>query len=93
MEYIVAIVAISCASGLLKKWMDRNPSSEPDKKSFNRLARAFVEHKKKMTERVQHLEAIIADDEERDSDFSQIEAPQDNSNLSNDLKSKKTIQL
>ena len=92
MEYIVAIVAISCATGLIKKWMDREPGSEVDEESFNRLARAFMEHKKEMSERVENLEAIVAEsDAADDTDFEQIEAPSSNSQLTNDLREQDRI--
>jgi len=87
MEYIVAIVAISCATGLIKKWMDREPGSQVDEESFNRLAQAFMEHKKEMAERVENLEAIIAESDASDGDdFKEIEAPSSDNQLTNDLR-------
>ncbi|MDZ7680953.1 MAG: hypothetical protein U5J63_04370 [Fodinibius sp.] len=92
MEYIVAIVAISCATGLIKKWMDRNPSSEVDQESFNRLARAFMEYKKEMTERVENLEAIVTDEDlSSNTNFQQVESPSSNSQLTNDLNQKDRV--
>ena len=89
--FVVTIVAIACATGLLKSWINRDSGNGELEENFDRLARAFVEHKKEMTERVQHLEAIIAEDENQDNDFSQIEAPRNDSSLSNDLKSKDQV--
>lgn len=94
MEYIVAIIAISCATGLIKKWMDRDQTSDIDEESFNRLARAFVEYKKEMTERVENLEAIVADSDmskKNEKDFEQIEAPKSDNTLSNDLNKKDRV--
>jgi len=89
---VVAIVAIACATGLIKSWMKRSrSSSEVDAESFNRLAKAFMEHKKEMQRRVENLEAIVADEDEKD-DFSQIEAPDRDNTLSNDLKGKERVQ-
>ncbi len=89
--FVVTIVAIACATGLIKAWINRDSGNSEIGENFDRLARAFVEHKKEMTERVQHLETIIAEDEDRGNDFSQIEAPRNDSSLSNDLKSKDQV--
>jgi len=89
--FVVTIVAIACATGLLKAWINKDSGNGELEENFDRLARAFVEHKKEMTERVQHLEAIIAEDEDQDNDFSQIEAPRNDNSLSNDLKSKDQV--
>ncbi|MGD8427120.1 MAG: hypothetical protein PVH63_05780 [Balneolaceae bacterium] len=57
---------------------------------FDRLARAFIQHKKEMQKRVQNLEAIIAN-KENGKDFIQIEETDRNSKLSNDLKNKDKV--
>lgn len=88
---VIAVVAIACATGLIKSWMNHRYKNVVDSGRFNKLAEAFMEHKKDMTERVQHLEAIIAEEESGDSDFSQIEVPRDDSSLTNDLKSKDQV--
>ncbi|WP_441000855.1 hypothetical protein [Fodinibius sp. SL11] len=67
--------------GLIKTWINRNKSGVPEEE-FNRLARAFMEHKKDTQRRIQNLEAIISDDEDRKtSDHeeapTQIEAPKE----------------
>jgi hypothetical protein len=91
-EFIVAIVAISCATGLINTWLKRDSNNDKElEQNFDRLARAFVEYKKDMSRRVQNLEAIIADEEPQDRDFSQIEAPVKEGGLNNDLKSKKQV--
>lgn len=92
MEYIVAIVAITCATGLIKTWIDRKQSSEIDEETFNRLARAFMEHKKEMTKRIENLETIIAEsDTSTNVDFEEIEASNSGSKLANDLNQKDRV--
>lgn len=89
-EMIVFIVAIACTTGLIKTWINNRYKEVADQESFDRLARAFMQHKREMQERVQNLEAIIAD-EDNDTDFSQIEAPENEGNLTNDLRQKDTV--
>ncbi len=48
--------------GLIKSWINRNKGGVPEEE-FNRLARAFMEYKKSSQRRLEHLEAIIADEE------------------------------
>lgn len=50
--------------GLIRAWIDRNKSGYDDE-AFDRLAKAFIEHKKNTERRIQNLEAIIADSEEK----------------------------
>lgn len=89
---IVAIVSIACATGLIKAWINRSKnSSGVDAESFNRLAKAFMEHKKEMKQRVENLEAIIVEDDQED-DLTQIEIPDRESTLSNDLNTKNKVQ-
>lgn len=92
---LVAIVAIGCATGLIKSWMNRNRGiSEVDAESFNRLARAFMEHKKEMRKRVDHLEAIIADKEQEKPDsFFDTAEPESNERLTNDLQQNDRVKL
>lgn len=89
-EFIVAIVAIACATSLIKEWINRDKNSGVDEEGFDRLAKAFMQHKKEMQERVQNLEAIIAEDEE--NKYSQIETPDNESSLTNDLQEKNRVQ-
>lgn len=90
-EFIIAIVAIGCLTSLIKTWMDKNETEGLNEESFNKLAQAFIEHKKEMQERVQNLEAIIAEEEEENS-YSQIEASSSERSLTNDLQEKNRVQ-
>lgn len=45
---------------LIKAWINRNNTSITEQ-DFDRLAKAFMEHKKDTKRRIQNLEAIIAD--------------------------------
>lgn len=58
---------------------------------FARLARAFMQHKKDMQERVQNLEAIIAEEKKEKSNYSQIEASASDGSLANDLNQKDRV--
>lgn len=58
--------------------------------AFDRLAKAFIEHKKDMQQRVQNLEAIIVDEGEKDQ-YPQIEEPRSQGTLSNDLEQKNRV--
>lgn len=67
--------------GLIKAWINRNKGGVPEEE-FNRLARAFMEHKKDSQRRIQNLEAIIADDDSLENPQNveapnQIEAPKE----------------
>jgi hypothetical protein len=67
--------------GLIKTWINRNKSGVPEEE-FNRLARAFMEHKKDTQRRIQNLEAIITDEDSTESlqeedSSKQIEAPKE----------------
>lgn len=71
-EFIVAIVGIICGTalvgytlgkifGLIKAWINRNDRGY-DEDTFNRLAKAFTQHKKDTERRLQNLEAIVTDE-------------------------------
>lgn len=92
-EMVVALVAsiggivmigfiFAKITGLIKAWINRNNNSIPEEQ-FNRLAKAFMEHKKETQRRLKNLEAIAAnEDTARESDSTndsskQIEAPKD----------------
>ncbi|TYP93853.1 hypothetical protein LX73_1566 [Fodinibius salinus] len=64
--------------GIIKAWINRNNSSI-EEEQFNRLAKAFVEYKKDTTKRIEHLEAIIADEdtEQASANSPEIEAPKE----------------
>lgn len=51
--------------GLIKSWINRNKGGVPEEE-FNRLARAFMDYKKNSQRRLEHLEAIIADENPND---------------------------
>lgn len=72
--------------GLIKTWINRNNSSVQDE-DFDRLAKAFMEHKKHTERRLRHLEAIASgEDAERsksDPDTKEIEAPKENIEIEN----------
>lgn len=65
--------------GLIKLWINRKKGSVPEEE-FNRLANAFMEHKKETQRRLQNLEAIASEKEDSSSSDSadsnkKIEAP------------------
>lgn len=95
---IVAIVAIACATGLIKTWINKNAGGNRDiEQHFDRLAKAFMQHKKDMERRVENLEAIVVEEDEtpksnidKTTSTTQIEAPESNEgSLSNDLNKNK----
>ena len=76
---ILGMITIPMLISLAKKWIERNNSSIPEEQ-FNRLARAFMEHKKDTQRRIQNLEAIISEEDSSESikqeeSPNQIEAP------------------
>jgi 20S proteasome alpha/beta subunit len=88
---VIAVVAIGCGTGLIKTWMEKHYNeSSIDEESFEQLAKAFIQHKKEMQERVRNLEAIVTDEDENGS-FEQIEAPEREGILTNDLKEKDRV--
>lgn len=52
--------------GLTKAWINRNNTAITEE-DFDRLAQAFMEHRKRSERRIQHLEAIIAGQDEEAS--------------------------
>lgn len=66
---ILGMIAIPMLFNLAKKWIDRNSSSY-DEEAFNRLAKAFISHKKDSDRRLQNLEAIVTDEEPASSSVS-----------------------
>ncbi|MDZ7716620.1 MAG: hypothetical protein U5J95_10445 [Balneolaceae bacterium] len=98
--FVITIVAIGCATGIITSWLkNRRQAGGIDQEVFERLAKAFMRHKKDAERRIQNLEAIIADD--TDTSPTQIEEPKNtieiedekeqksksgNSNLSNMLR-------
>ena len=85
--FVVTLVAICCATGLIKAWINRNKQDNTvDEESFNRLARAFMQHKKEMQERLKKLETSNTNQVRSNSNFSQIEDSGKDGSLKNDLK-------
>lgn len=52
--------------GLTKAWINRNNTAITEE-DFDRLAQAFMEHRKRSERRIQHLEAIIAAQDDKGS--------------------------
>ncbi|WP_445664182.1 hypothetical protein [Fodinibius sp. AD559] len=95
-EFIVAIVAIGCITGLIKKWMDNRYSGTEaiSKDELEELQQTFDQHKNKMQKRVQNLEAIVADEDDNENiepEYRQIETSSSGSSLNNDLKQKDRV--
>lgn len=96
--YIVAIIfgfsAFVCL-GVYKVIMAKiKQGNGINDENFDRLAKAFMQHKKEITERVQHLENIIAGrktDGVKEKELHQIEAPGKEGGLTNDLKQKNKV--
>lgn len=61
----IALVGFIVAkiTGLIRSWINRNKNTIPEEE-FDRLARAFIEHKKDTQRRLQNLESIIAEGEQ-----------------------------
>jgi len=91
-EFIIAALAIIAGTGLtgyifmnifklIRSWIGGSNGGVPEEE-FNRLARAFMEHKKDSQRRIQNLEAIISEDDSTESlqqeeSSKQIEAPKE----------------
>lgn len=89
-EMVVALVAsiggiimvgfiFAKITGLIKAWINRNNNSIPEEQ-FNRLAKAFMEHKKETQRRLKNLEAIAAGEDtstnaQTNEQSKQIDAP------------------
>ena len=69
---ILGMIAIPMLISLAKKWVDRKNTSY-DQETFERLAKAFMQFKKNAENRIENLEAIIAD--ENHSSTKSIEEP------------------
>lgn len=61
-----------------------------DSEAFNRLARAFMEHKKEMSKRIENLETIVIEEDEKPS-YTELEAPKNEESLTNDLEQKDKV--
>ncbi len=69
-------------SGLIKSWINRKKGGY-DEETFNRLAKAFMQHKKDTERRLQNLETIISD-EDTNSSAKQISEPTDTIEIESD---------
>jgi len=67
---------------LIKAWINRGKSGY-DEETFERLAKAFVKHKKEMEQRVQNLEAALAG-EEKNSSSRHLENPKNTIEIDED---------
>lgn len=91
---VVLIVGIATISSLIKSWIRRSDKGHFSDEEFHRLAKAFMQHKKDMEQRVANLEAIAAGDTEEEttaSTYPQIEEPKEEKILSNDLEEKRRV--
>ncbi|HKK45066.1 MAG TPA: hypothetical protein VJ964_06060 [Balneolaceae bacterium] len=75
----VVIVAVTKIAGLIKSWINRGKSNLDDE-TFDRLAKAFMQHRKDTDRRLQKLEAILSDEKSKNKSGSsskskEIEAP------------------
>lgn len=72
-EFVLALVSIVFGTvltgyvigkfiGLIKAWINRNNASY-DEEKFERLAKAFIQHKKDAERRFQNLEAIVTNED------------------------------
>ncbi|NGP87315.1 hypothetical protein [Fodinibius halophilus] len=85
--FVIILVAIGCTTGIIKSWLNRKNNNSELEHQFDRLAKAFVQHKKDMEQRVENLEAIITEEDGEEEHYSQIEAPEaEESTLTNDLR-------
>lgn len=86
-EYVVAVVAIVFGTvftgfvfylivGMIKTWINRNKSAYDDA-AFNRMANAFINHKKETERRLQNLETIVTGEEEFEAGTEELGKPQE----------------
>src|SRR5680860_1065781 len=72
---IFAIIVVIKLIGLAKTWINRNNASY-NEETFDRLAKAFIKHKKETDRRLQNIEAIVTDDEPKSKASSNRELKQ-----------------
>lgn len=100
MDHLIALILIGFGTvlGCLGLWkifhMVKSSVSRENttitENDFDRLARAFIQHKKEMRQRVRHLESII--DKQEPSDAGEIEEiDHSGRNLTNDLNNKNRV--
>lgn len=92
-EFIIAVVAIVGGVGLagfifynifklIRTWI--GGSEGYDEETFERLARAFMQHKNETERRLQNLEAIVTDEDHQSSTTKQIEEPKNTIEIEDD---------
>ncbi|NGP87314.1 hypothetical protein [Fodinibius halophilus] len=103
MDTLVALILIGFGTflGGLIMWklfdmvrssINKNKKTSIDAEDFDRLARAFVQHKKKMEQRMNNIERAIAEKKDSSESYIELEAPPEPENeLSNDLNEKEKI--
>lgn len=83
-EFVLAVISVVGGVGLagfifynifklIRTWI--GGSGGYDEETFERLARAFMQHKKETERRLQNLEAIVTDEDHQGSTTKQIEKP------------------
>lgn len=73
---------IAKITGLIQAWINRKKGGY-DEETFNRLAKAFMQHKKDTERRLQNLEAIISE-EENEEQPRQISEPKQTIEIEDD---------
>ena len=68
---------------LIKTWINRGKGSY-DEETFNRLAKAFMQHKKDTERRLQNLEAIISEENDSSEKNRQISEPKNTIEIEDD---------
>ncbi len=68
---------------LIKTWINRGKGGY-DEETFNRLAKAFMQHKKDTERRLQNLEAIISEEDGSTGKNRQISEPKDTIEIEDD---------
>lgn len=91
----VIIVGITKITDLIKSWINRNKQAYDDE-AFDRLAKAFIQHKKQIDQRVAKLETSSDSSGDKSassssSGYPELEEHRQESTLQNDLESKKRV--
>lgn len=84
---ILAMITIPMLISVAKKWIESKNSSF-DEEAFDRLAKAFIKHKKDSERRLQNLEAIVTDEEPKSLESKSSQQP-----LQQTQKTSKSIEI
>lgn len=84
---ILSAIVIPMLLSVAKKWIESKNSSF-DEEAFDRLAKAFIKHKKESERRLQNLEAIVTDEEPKSLESNSTKKP-----LQQNKKSSKSIEI